>query len=103
MDLPLIESRRIAAAGYSILESGFSDDIPYSEDYYEVRYNLLLITVLHMMRLFVVSPFLISSHMIVVFPSRLTVMKSLMPLLTGEFQILPAGFIRYILPSPSQR
>ena len=70
MDLPLIESRRIAAGGYSILESGFSDDIPYSEDYYEVRYHLLLITVLHMKRLFVVSPFPIPSHMIVVFPKQ---------------------------------
>ncbi|KAM7487042.1 hypothetical protein LguiA_003051 [Lonicera macranthoides] len=36
MDLPLIESRRVAAGGYRILESGFSDDIPYNEDYYEV-------------------------------------------------------------------
>ncbi|THG11913.1 hypothetical protein TEA_018082 [Camellia sinensis var. sinensis] len=39
MDITTYENRRVAAAEYNVLETGASDDMPFSDDYFEVEDN----------------------------------------------------------------
>ena len=90
MDIPKYDNQRVAAgAGYNYSDFVTSDDIPLDEDYFEV---ILLISRIYIGIILWICKFICSSY-------RLWILKFLMAQLTGECQILPAGFILFILPS----
>ena len=80
-------------AVYNYSDFVTSDDIPLDEDYFEV---ILLISRIYIGIILWIHKFICLSH-------RLWILKFLMAQLTGECQILPAGFILFILPSVWQR
>ncbi|KAK9205098.1 hypothetical protein WN943_015365 [Citrus x changshan-huyou] len=78
-----------ARTAYNYSDFVTSDDILLDEDYFEV---ILLISRIYIGSILWIRKFICLSH-------RLWILKFLMAQLTGECQILPAGFILFILPN----